>query len=550
MSVLNNFRSAQGAEYRHGNRKGCLEGTRRAVINEIERWINDFDKPPVYWLNGLAGTGKTTIAQTISERTFAAGNLGASFFCSRDFEDRSSLDLIFPTLAVQLARRYTEVRSIFVPLVQSDPGIVRESLYNQMDKLIVRPLRESAISTVIVIDALDECKDEEPASAILSVLGRFVSQIPKVKFFVTGRPDPQIREGFHLPLLAGVTQEFLLHEVERKEVDSDIRLFFRHSFSELARRRPGLDDWPTNVQLDLLCERAAGLFVYAVATIKFIDHRNENPKRQLDLLLRLPESTVYEGKTRLKSNTTLDSLYMSILQAAFGDDDPENDSKVRSILGAVVLAASPLSSSTIATLLGLETESVHRRLLSVSSLLILQDDVGSPVRPFHKSFPEFIANPTRCTNERFRVSPPNRHPELLAGCLELMNRTLEKNMCRLPDTITNSEVGDLHGRTERYISPALRYSCDSWHKHFVDEHTAHTPTITSALHRFLEKKFLFWLEVLSVLGVAREAVDALEVSAKRLEVRRVSVPDTLQKFTQTRYRRHRLSTSSMIVFVS
>ena len=51
-----------------------------------------------------------------------------------------------------------------------------------MNKLIVRPLAKSAISTAIVIDALDECKDEEPASAILSVLGQFISQIPKVKF--------------------------------------------------------------------------------------------------------------------------------------------------------------------------------------------------------------------------------------------------------------------------------------------------------------------------------------------------------------------------------
>ena len=131
-------------------------------------------------MNGLAGTGKTAIAQTVAERLFANGQLGASFFCSRDFEDRSDLKLIFPTLATQLAREHVEFRSIFVPLVQRDPEIGQDSLYSQMNKLIVRPLQESGISTVIVIDALDECGDEETASAILSVLGRFVSQIPKV----------------------------------------------------------------------------------------------------------------------------------------------------------------------------------------------------------------------------------------------------------------------------------------------------------------------------------------------------------------------------------
>ena len=84
---------------------------------------------------------------------FACKWLGASFFCSRDFEDRSNLHSIFPTIAVQLARRCPGFRSVFVPLVESDPGIGRESLYNQMKELIVKPLMESAISTVIIIDA-------------------------------------------------------------------------------------------------------------------------------------------------------------------------------------------------------------------------------------------------------------------------------------------------------------------------------------------------------------------------------------------------------------
>ena len=515
------------AEYRHGSRKGCLKGTRRAVLNEIEFWMGDFDKPPVYWLNGLAGTGKSTIAQTIAERAFADGRLGASFFCSRDFSDRRDLHLIFPTLAVQLARRYIQFRSIFIPLVQSDPEIAYESLYNQMNKLIAQPLKQSSISTVIVIDALDECKDEEPASAILSVLGQFVSTIPKVKFFVTGRPEPRIREGFRLPLLAEATDVFVLHNVERSLVDNDIRLFLKQSFLEVTRRRRGLDGWPTEEQLNILCERAAGLFVYAMATFKFIDHRNNNPKKQLDRLLRSPQSSAREGKTEFRGDITLDSLYMSILQEAFSCDDPEDDLEVRSILGAVVLPTDPLSPSTIATLLELDPEDVFLPLSSVHSLLLLQEDIHHPVRPFHKSFPDFIINPTRCTNPRFYISPPDHHLQLLVCCLNLMNQTLEKNVCKLPDAVANSDVGDLKERVKRCIDPALQYACRSWHTHLVDADTipAHTPAITSALDEFLGKKFLCWLEVLSVLGAVRNAVDALQVTIDWLEVCKHLVPD-------------------------
>ena len=513
MSALNNFRSANGAEFRHGEHKGCLKGTWGAVLNSIELWARDPDKSPVYWLNGLAGTGKSTIAKTIAERLFADDQLGASFFCSRDFEDRRNLQLIFPTLATQLAHSYPKFRSILVPLIQADPGIAFIPLYHQMERLIIQPLNESSVSTVIVIDALDECGDKDSASALLSVLGRVVSKIPKVKFFLTGRPEPRILKGFRLPLLAKVTDVFILHMVEPDQVDSDIRLFFQHSFSELAGHWHGLDNWPTEEQVNQLCGRAAGLFVYAAATVRFIDNNKWGPQTQLNLLLQSQRIGDHEGKT-------LDLLYMSILQEAFGDDKPEFDAKTRSVIGAVILATNPLSPSTITTLLGFDPGVVPLLLSSVHSLLILHEDTNHPVQPFHKSFPDFITDPTRCTNQRFHISPPDHHLELLGHCLSLMNQTLEKNMCKLPDAIVNSDVSDLKERLEKYIDPALRYACVSWHVHLVGAHTipAHAPTITLSLYQFLEKKFLFWLEILSVIGAVRNAVDALQDTVNWLEV--------------------------------
>ena len=409
--------------------------------------------------------------------------------------------------------------------MKSDPRIAYESLYNQLKMMIVQPLKESAVSTVIIIDALDECKDEEPASAILSVIGRLISELPKIKFFVTGRPEPRIRASFHLPLLEKATDVFVLHDIEPHLVNNDIRLFLRHKFTELAARRHGLDGWPTMEQLDLLCERAAGLFVYAEATVRFVDHKNSSPKEQLDRLLQSAESSVLEGKTEFKANATLDSLYTSILQEAFGDDDPEDDFKVRSVLGAVIVAVNPLSPSSIATLLGFDTEEVFPLLLPIHSLLTLQDNVDQPVRSFHRSFPDFIVDPARCTNPRFHIPLPDHQTELLVGCLDLTNRKLEQNMCELPDGVINSEVDDLKERTEKNIDHALEYACQSWHKHLDTTLPARTSEITSTLHRFLEGKFLFWLEVLSVLGAARRAVDALDAAAKWLNVRSVSTFD-------------------------
>ena len=191
--MLNTCRRARRATHLHDNRRGCLRGTREDVLNEIESWTKDFKKSPVFWLNGLAGTGKSTIAQTVAERVFADGLLGASFFCSRDFEDRSDLHSIFPTLAFQLAQNYPGFRSHLVPLLRSNPDIVDCSLYGQMERLIVEPLQSVDVSTVILIDALDECKDDEPSSAILSVLGRLAKRIPKSSFSSLADQNPGSR---------------------------------------------------------------------------------------------------------------------------------------------------------------------------------------------------------------------------------------------------------------------------------------------------------------------------------------------------------------------
>ena len=98
--VLNDRHRTHGAD-QHGNRSNC---SKKTALNEIERWTEDFGRYLVFWFNGFAGTQKSTIAQTIAERTFADDRLRALLFCLRGIEDHSSLQLIFPIYASRLAR--------------------------------------------------------------------------------------------------------------------------------------------------------------------------------------------------------------------------------------------------------------------------------------------------------------------------------------------------------------------------------------------------------------------------------------------------------------
>ena len=470
------------------------------VLLQLECWLKDEQDHRVFWLNGLAGTGKSTITQTFAEVCFADGVLGASFFCSRDFEDRSNLQAIFPTLAFQLAYRYSLFREQLLRVLRANPSVGRESLCSQMEKVIVGPLSTTHIQTLIIIDALDECKDEEPASAILSVLSRYVHKIPQVKFFITGRPEPRIRSGFRLKSLRPITEVLRLHDVERSLVDNDIKLFLRTGLIDIAENRSDCDlkeDWPSLGEVNILCEKAAGLFIYASTAVKFIASKYHTPAKRLTLITSLPQSTTHEGKSGI------DLLYTQVLGQVFCDadlDEQELYSHFRSVVGTMLLIFNPLPMEALSTLL--KTSDISTTLRPLHSLILVPDNKADPIRVFHKSFPDFLMDQGRCKDERFFIDPSVHHQDILFYCLTLMEEKLKRNICELDDYVVLTEVADLSVRKKKYIGDALEYSCQFWAKHLAkvpsDDHNIEK--IHKTIDKFFTTYLLFWIETLAIMG--------------------------------------------------
>ena len=513
--LLKGLNHTVNAGYRCGNRQGCLRGTREGVLKDIEDWLTSKRAQRVFWLNGLAGTGKSTIAQTFAETTFVNGKLGASFFCSRDVEDRSNLQRIFPTLAFQLACQYPGFRKRVLRILKERPDVAHESLCSQMEKLIVGPLEATRTATLIIIDALDECKDEEPASAILSVLSRYVDQLPHVKFFITGRPEPRIRTGFRLKPLVPVTEVLKLHEVKPEAVDWDIELFFRTQLDDLARNRSDLDlteEWPSSSDVKILCKKAAGFFIYASTVVKFIASESNPPTERLALVTSLPQSTTEGGKSGV------DQLYTTVLQQGFGHlqaDGSQEYYRFRTIIGTIVLLFNPLSIKGLSDLLGCSTHHIRSTIRPLHSLLVVPDDAEDPIRIFHKSFPDFLVDPGRCQDKQFFVELAGHHEETLVACLGLMEKRLRKNICDLDDYVVLSEVKDLSTRKEAHIGDALEYVCKYWTKHLLEIPSGriHSEGVQKAIKKFFTVHLLHWIEVLALtknLGVGIDAMNDVQ----------------------------------------
>ena len=498
------------AGHQTGHHDTCLPGTRQSVLSDLMLWAKNPQDQNVFWLNGLAGTGKSTIAQSFSETIAKEGCLGASFFCSRDYLDRKELKNIFPTLAYQLACCYPHFRSHITPIIKDDPTLAHSSLISQLEALLVNPLSRANISCIIVIDALDECIDTEPSSAILSVLGQFVHKLPLVKFFITGRPEPRIRTGFRLPLLKDITQIFLLHQVDSTSVDNDIQLYLTQKLTTIATQRSHLDLpslWPHHDDVKALTEKSSGLFIFAATMVRFIGSGHHEPDQRLQLLLSESKSTKYEG------HTGIDSLYSQILSYAFSDiHQLEDFANIRHILGAIVLAFNPLSQRELATILGTSTSLISSILRHLHSVILVPSDESQKIRVFHKSFPDFLQDDERCADSRLHINPETYHGDMSLSCLDLV-KGLERNPCSLPPFTMNQEVDDLPQLLENQISGAVQYACAYW-----AEHLKLSPTTTDFTGQVfdLATKTLqnapTWVEVMSLenhLGGVIHSINSL-----------------------------------------
>jgi MoxR-like ATPase len=110
------------------------------ILSEIMAWARgagskngdgDGQQQRIFWLDGMAGTGKSTIARTIARRCSDEGRLGASFFFSRGGGELETARMFVTTLAVQLARRHKLLQASIYDDMREHPDIVTQILNDQ-----------------------------------------------------------------------------------------------------------------------------------------------------------------------------------------------------------------------------------------------------------------------------------------------------------------------------------------------------------------------------------------------------------------------------------
>jgi hypothetical protein len=170
-----------------------------------------------------------------------------------------------------------------------------------MEKLIVGPLKVAEIHTLIIIDAVDECKGQEAGYAFVLALSKYMDQIPNVKLFIAGRPVGAFRFKIILPPLSHITKELRLDDVEASLVDKDIKRFLKARLIDIAKEESDCrfpESWPSQDIVENLCWKSVGIFVRASTFIEFVASKSHLPTRRVVFLAARPWGPIFDGMWR------------------------------------------------------------------------------------------------------------------------------------------------------------------------------------------------------------------------------------------------------------
>jgi hypothetical protein len=450
----------------------CMKGTRLAVLNEARNWAMEDQVAQIFWLNGVAGSGKSTVAKHLAEEWKSKSCLAGRFFFSRDAEEIRTPKFFFSTIAQQgLSCIGPAARTAVALGVQKLLDPVSASLEEQCSNIFDAPLQVIERNTVLVLDALDEC-DSRTCQQLLRILLPRLSNLPRLKVFLTSRPELHIRDGLedHAP-------QILSFRIDAPENQKDIELYMINSLQRLS-----LPD----EQVGRLVERAGGLFIWAKTVCELL----QNARGDRNGFIR---RVLAEGIRQM------DPIYQIALEQVIRNNQLEESVEAyMNVLKVIVAAYEPLSPNIISRLLGI---SDCMEIVSDLRSVIECHDADDPVRFLHPTFREFLLNSTLCG--QFYVDISLAHHRMGEGCLLIMKEDLNYATFNLLEGFSKQKSHEELQETRLAKIPlALQYSCIFWGNHVVAAGPValRNNHIISSIEEFFMVSLIHWLHVIALVG--------------------------------------------------
>ncbi|KAH6985511.1 hypothetical protein EDB80DRAFT_229356 [Ilyonectria destructans] len=487
---------------------GLLKDSSNWILDhaDFRRWRYD-EQGRLLWIKGDPGKGKTMLLCGIVDQL---ENLPADtrrlsyFFCqATDLRLNNATSVLRgllyllldqePSLMSHVRKKYNHVgKQLFEDANQWDA----------LSKILFNILQDSSRQkTFLIIDALDEC--ETNRDQLLDLLVN-ISSSSRAKLIVSRRNWPNIEERLN----AATQKLHLCLELNHKSISAAVSKYIKYKVDHLAQSKK-YDRKTQDAVQQHLASNANDTFLWVALVCQELAGSNVRKRHTLAKLKSFPPG--------------LDSLYQRMIQHIRNSDDAD---LCKQILAVASVVYRPVSLKELTSLVGSlegfgdDLDTLEEIIGSCGSLLTIREGV---IYFVHQSAKDFVLN--KASDQILPSGIAHQHRAVFSRSLEALSGTLRRDIYSLR----------VPGFSIDQVSPpdpdplaSTRYSCIYWVDHLDDSDPAEMVRDLqhgSVVHAFLKRKYLYWLEAVSLMRSMSEgvlAIQKLEALVGNVEARQLT----------------------------
>ncbi|KAG7418587.1 Vegetative incompatibility protein HET-E-1 [Fusarium oxysporum f. sp. raphani] len=476
--------------------KTRIQNTKGGLLKDSYSWVlnngsftkwRDSPQCQLLWIKGDPGKGKTMLLCGIIDKLKTqTTNLVSYFFCQGTDSRINNATAVLRGLIYLVV---DQQRSL-IPHVRKKYDQAGKRLFEDVNawwalsEIFTNILQDPNLkSTFLIIDALDECVTD--LSQLLDLIVEKSSESPRVKWVVSSRNWPNIEERLEI---TGQKVRLCL-ELNEKSIAAAVSIYIKHKVDQLTRLKKYDDKTRNDVQHHLL-SNANDTFLWVALVCQELGELD--PGETLGDLKRFPPG--------------LDSLYERMMDQIRCSRSADRS---RRILAVVSTVLRPITLKELLSLCDIPgCEQFHSDILGkCGSFLTISDGI---IYFVHQSAKDFLL--VEGKSELFQAGTGRQHHRVFSRSLMVLERVLQRDLYNLRDPgLCVKEI-----RPDQDRLSGVQYPCIYWVDHLIEAAKQHDNLVRAddlqdngRVYRFLSKKFLYWLEALSLLRGMPEGVVAM-----------------------------------------
>ncbi|KAH7201508.1 hypothetical protein DER44DRAFT_748605 [Fusarium oxysporum] len=475
--------------------KKRIERDKGGLLKDCYSWIlyndnfvewRDDPEQHLLWIKGDPGTGKTMLlAGLITELEKTSDDGIFYFFCQAARPSHRTASNVLRGVIWFIVSKRPALKS-YVRREYDQAGSNIKTDHNAgyaLSEILTAILEDKTCADcIIIIDALDECIEGRE-----KLIG-YISQCSiscKAKWVISSRNWPDIESQLH----ETQRQVRLQLELNHASISNAVLKFVDSKIDRLNSTydRPNRE----RIRKHLL-DNANDTFLWVALVCQELGKPGVNNYHSSNILKRFPAG--------------LNELYARMLC----DIKEQDMGWCRAILAVIAVALRPLSLQELAAADAILTEWVEDEktlsslVASCGSLLTIRENKVCTV---HQSVIDFL----RDTPKILPSGLGQQHYSIFDCSMNAMYDRLHRNLYKLKDScVLIDEMDVLEGSSLTIVG----YACVYWVDHFcawlLTDNQHQNNFCYTMITQFLENKYLYWLEAMSLLQCASEAIKAMQ----------------------------------------